>query len=244
MYQLSNVVKNYRKGGAIVAALQGVDLVIDDGEWLAIQGPTGHGKSTLLQIIGGLDRPTSGTVEFEGMSLTRMRERRVTKVRARSIGFIFQTFNLIPTLSAAENVEVALVPLGVGAADRRARAEQALAAVGLGDRLRHLPSELSGGQQQRVAIARALVKEPKVLLADEPTGNLDEGTRDEIMNLLQRLWRSRRLTMVLVTHDSAVAGRAQRLGLMRNGLLTITETADRPPAANRPPAQARRDPTT
>jgi putative ABC transport system ATP-binding protein len=230
MYKLSNVVKNYRKGGAIVAALQGVDLVIDDGEWLAIQGPTGHGKSTLLQIIGGLDRPTSGTVEFDGASLTRMRERRVTKVRARSIGFIFQTFNLIPTLSAAENVEVALVPLRVRSAARQARAEQALAAVGLGDRLRHLPSELSGGQQQRVAIARALVKEPKVLLADEPTGNLDEDTRDEIIGLLQRLWRSRGLTMVLVTHDTAVAARAQRLGLMRNGTLTFTRAANRPPA--------------
>jgi putative ABC transport system ATP-binding protein len=230
MYKLSNVMKNYRKGGAIVAALQGVDLVIDDGEWLAIQGPTGHGKSTLLQIIGGLDRPTSGTVEFDGVSLTGMRERRVTKVRARSIGFIFQTFNLIPTLSAAENVEAALVPLGVGAAVRRDRARHALESVGLGDRLRHLPSELSGGQQQRVAIARALVKEPKVLLADEPTGNLDEGTRDEIIGLLQRLWRSRGLTMVLVTHDSTVAARAQRLGLMRGGLLTVTEAANRPPA--------------
>jgi putative ABC transport system ATP-binding protein len=230
MYKISNVIKNYRKGGAIVAALQGVDLVIDDGEWLAIQGPTGHGKSTLLQIIGGLDRPTSGTVEFDGANLTGMPERRVTKVRARSIGFIFQTFNLIPTLSAAENVEVALVPLRVRPAARQARAEQALAAVGLGDRLRHLPSELSGGQQQRVAIARALVKEPRVLLADEPTGNLDEGTRDEIIGLLQRLWRSRRLTMVLVTHDSTVAARAQRLGLMRNGRLTVTPAANQPPA--------------
>jgi putative ABC transport system ATP-binding protein len=225
MYKLTNVIKNYRKGGAIVAALQGVDLAIDDGEWLAIQGPTGHGKSTLLQIIGGLDRPTSGSVEFDGMSLAGMRERRVTKVRARSIGFIFQTFNLIPTLSAAENVEVALVPLGVGAAARKTRARQALAAVGLDDRLRHLPSELSGGQQQRVAIARALVKEPKVLLADEPTGNLDEDTRDEIIGLLERLWRSRSLTMVLVTHDSAVAARAQRIGLMRNGVLTIAQAA-------------------
>jgi putative ABC transport system ATP-binding protein len=230
MYKISNVIKNYRKGGAIVAALQGVDLVIDDGEWLAIQGPTGHGKSTLLQIIGGLDRPTSGTVEFDGANLTGMPERRVTKVRARSIGFIFQTFNLIPTLSAAENVEVALVPLRVRPAARQARAEQALAAVGLGDRLRHLPSELSGGQQQRVAIARALVKEPRVLLADEPTGNLDEGTRDEIIGLLQRLWRSRGLTMVLVTHDSTVAARAQRLGLMRNGRLTVTPAANQPPA--------------
>jgi putative ABC transport system ATP-binding protein len=228
MYKLSGVVKKYRKGGTVVTALQGVDLAIEDGEWLAIQGPTGHGKSTLLQIIGGLDRPTSGTVEFDGTDLARAPERQVTKVRARSIGFIFQTFNLIPTLSAAENVEVALVPLKIGAAERKARAEQALADVGLGDRLRHLPSELSGGQQQRVAAARALVKEPTVLLADEPTGNLDEGTRDEIIALLEKLWRSRGLTMVLVTHDSAVAARAQRLGLLRNGRLEVTQAPDRP----------------
>jgi putative ABC transport system ATP-binding protein len=218
-YRLSAVVKTYRKSHGTVLALRGVDLVIQDGEWLAIQGPTGHGKSTLLQILGGLDRPTSGTVELDGADLTRMSETRVTRVRARSVGFVFQTFNLIPTLSAAENVELALVPLGIRAAERKARARQHLTAVGLGDRLGHLPAELSGGQQQRVAIARALVKEPSVLLADEPTGNLDEGTRDEIIGLLEDLWKSRGLTMVLVTHDSAVAGRAPRLGLMRNGVL-------------------------
>jgi putative ABC transport system ATP-binding protein len=229
MYKLSGVVKNYRKGSGTVAALRGVDLVIEDAEWLAIQGPTGHGKSTLLQIIGGLDRPTAGTVELDGMNLGRMRESAVTRVRARSIGFVFQAFNLIPTLSAAENVEVALVPLGVGAAERTARAEEALAALGLGDRLRHLPSELSGGQQQRVAIARALVKEPRVLLADEPTGNLDEGTRDEIIGLLENLWRSRGLTMVLVTHESVVAARAQRVGIMKDGLLTVSRSPSRPP---------------
>jgi putative ABC transport system ATP-binding protein len=220
MYKLSGVVKNYKRGRSTVLALRGVDLEIADGEWLAIQGPTGHGKSTLLQIIGGLDRPTSGSVELDGTDLASMRESRLTRVRARSIGFIFQTFNLIPTLSAEENVEAALVPLGVSAAQRKARARQALTAIGLGERLRHLPSELSGGQQQRVAIARALVKEPKVLLADEPTGNLDEGTRDEIIGLLDRLWRGRGLTMVIVTHDSAVAARAQRTALMRDGLLT------------------------
>jgi putative ABC transport system ATP-binding protein len=219
MYKLSGVVKKYRKNGAVITALQGVDLNIADGEWLAIKGPTGHGKSTLLQILGGLDRPTAGTAEFDGASLTSMPERQVAKLRARSFGFIFQTFNLIPTLTAVENVETALVPLGVGAAERKARAEQALSAVGLGDRLRHLPSELSGGQQQRVAIARALVKEPKVLLADEPTGNLDEGTRDEIIGLLEKVWRSSGQTLVMVTHDTSVASRAQRTGLMRDGRL-------------------------
>ena len=221
MYQLSGVTRDYRKGPHTVHALAGVDLVIEDGDWLAIQGPTGHGKSTLLQILGALDRPTSGTVVFGGQDLARLRESQLTRVRATSIGFIFQSFNLIPTLSAQENVETALVPLGVASAERQERALRALADVSLGERARHLPSELSGGQQQRVAIARALVKQPTVLLADEPTGNLDEGTRDEIMTLLEQLWDQLRLTLVIVSHDSIVAGRAQRTGLMENGRLTI-----------------------
>jgi putative ABC transport system ATP-binding protein len=223
MYKLTDVRKDYPKGRSVVHALAGVDAVIEDGEWLAIQGPTGHGKSTLLQVLGGLDRPTSGIVEFDGQNLAELRESEVTRVRATSIGFIFQTFNLIPTLSAQENVEVALVPLGVGAAERRARAAAALASVALEERERHLPSELSGGQQQRVAIARALVKEPKVVLADEPTGNLDEGTRDDIMGLLEKLWRERGITLIVVTHDSTVARRAQRIGIMRKGRLTIKQ---------------------
>ena len=223
MYKLTSVTKVYQKGRGTVRALDGVDLVISGGEWLAIQGPTGHGKTTLLQMLGGLDRPTSGIVDFDGQDLAQMRESQVTKVRAMSIGFIFQTFNLVPTLSAQENVEAALVPLHVSAEARRQRAAVALETVGLGDRARHLPSELSGGQQQRVAIARALVKEPKVLLADEPTGNLDEGTRDEIIGLLESLWRERGLNLVLVTHDSSVARRAQRVGIMRNGKLKIRQ---------------------
>jgi putative ABC transport system ATP-binding protein len=203
--------------------LQGVSVEIADGEWLSIQGPTGHGKSTLLQILGGLDRPSAGSVELDGRDLAKLRETEMTKVRAQSIGFVFQTFNLIPTLSAQENVETALVPLGIGEKSRKARAAEALEAVGLGERLRHLPSELSGGQQQRVAIARALVKEPKVLLADEPTGNLDEDTRDEIIGLLEKLWQQQGLTMVIVTHDSSVARRAQRIGTMKSGKLTIKQ---------------------
>ena len=224
MYKLTNVTKDYPKGRETVHALRGVNVEIPDGEWMAIQGPTGHGKTTLLQILGGLDRPTSGSVDFDGRDLARTREAQMTKVRANSIGFIFQTFNLIPTLSAQENVETALVPLGVSGASRRARAAEALNSLGLGDRLRHLPTELSGGQQQRVAIARALVKEPKVLLADEPTGNLDEDTRDEIIGLLEKLWQDNGLTMVIVTHDSSIARRAQRLGTMRNGKLTVKQT--------------------
>ena len=224
MYKLTNVTKDYSKGRQLVHALRGVDLQIADGEWLAIQGPTGHGKSTLLQILGGLDRPSSGSVDFDGRDLALLREAAMTKVRAQSIGFIFQTFNLIPTLSAQENVETALVPLGVSGASRKARAAEALSSLGLGDRLRHLPSELSGGQQQRVAIARALVKEPTVLLADEPTGNLDEDTRDEIIGLLEKLWQDSGLTLILVTHDSSIARRAQRLGTMKNGKLTVKQT--------------------
>jgi putative ABC transport system ATP-binding protein len=223
MYKLIGVTKDYPKGRGTVHALAGVDVVIEDGEWLAIQGPTGHGKTTLLQILGALDRPTSGIVEFDGRDLATLSETALSKVRASSIGFAFQTFNLIPTLSAQENVETALAPLGVSDADRKARAARALAEVGLEERLRHLPSELSGGQQQRVAIARALVKEPKVLLADEPTGNLDENTRDEIIALLEALWRERGLTLVMVTHDSTVARRAQRLGVMSKGRLSIKQ---------------------
>jgi putative ABC transport system ATP-binding protein len=236
MYTLTGVTKDYPKGRSTVHALQGVDLAIEDGEWLSIQGPTGHGKSTLLQILGGLDRPTSGTVELAGHNLTAMRESRLTKVRATSIGFIFQTFNLIPTLSAQENVETALVPLGVHPAERKERAREALTEVGLGERTGHLPSELSGGQQQRVAIARALVKRPGVLLADEPTGNLDEGTRDEIMALLELMWREHGLTLVMVTHDSSVARRAQKIGMMRNGRLDV-RPVDVRPADVRPTAR-------
>jgi putative ABC transport system ATP-binding protein len=223
MYRLSGVTKEYGHGA--VLALRGVDLVLPDGDWLAVRGPTGHGKSTLLQLMGGLDRATTGTVALDGEDLGRMRETAVTRIRARSIGFVFQSFNLVPTLSAAENVETALVPLGVRGAERRRRATEALAAVGLADRARHLPAELSGGQQQRVAIARALVKEPTVLLADEPTGNLDEDTRDDIIGLLERVWRERRLTLVIVTHDSVVAARARRTGTMRDGRLAVAPTS-------------------
>jgi putative ABC transport system ATP-binding protein len=223
MYKLTHVNKTYQKGRREVAALRDLSVEIDDGEWLAVQGRTGHGKSTLLQILGGLDRPTSGIVEFNGQDLAQLAETRVNRLRASSIGVIFQTFNLVMTLSAAENVEAALIPLHIGHTERRRRVANALDSVGLGDRARHLPSELSGGQQQRVAIARALAKEPTVLLADEPTGNLDEDTRDEIIALLEKLWREQSLTMVLVTHDSTVARRAQRIGVMNKGHLSIRQ---------------------
>ncbi|WP_419997416.1 ABC transporter ATP-binding protein [Streptomyces boninensis] len=225
MYQLTGVTKRYQRGKQTIDALDGVDLTIGQGDQLVVQGPTGGGKSTLLQMLGALDRPTEGSVMLDGTDLSRLGEAKLTKVRAERIGFVFQSFNLIPTLSAQENVETALVPLGIKPAARRQRAAAALQSVGLAERLGHLPSELSGGQQQRVAIARALVKEPRVLLADEPTGNLDEDTRDEIVALLEGLWKDRGLTYVLVTHDSAIARRAPRLAVIKKGRLKVTEKA-------------------
>jgi putative ABC transport system ATP-binding protein len=220
MYALSDVTKTYRKGQRTVAAVQNLDLTIPEGEWLAIQGRTGSGKTTLLQLLGALDHPSSGVIDFDGRDLARLSEADLTDVRASSIGFVFQTFNLIPTLSALENVEAALVPQYLSTAQQRRRATDALASVGLEERANHLPSEMSGGQQQRVGIARALVKEPKVLLADEPTGNLDIDTRDEIMALLETLWRHRGLTLVVVTHDTSIARRAERVVTMRDGHLS------------------------
>jgi len=209
-YTLAGVGRAYQQKGRTVHALSKVDLEIRSGDMVAVQGPTGGGKSTLLQLLGALDRPSTGTIALGGELLSQLGDARLGAIRGREIGFVFQHFNLIPTLTALENVETALVPLGVSAEERRSRASEALESVGLGERGGHLPSELSGGQQQRVAIARAIVKRPAVLLADEPTGNLDEETRDEIMNLLEGLWRDQGLTLVIVTHDSAVARRAQR----------------------------------
>ncbi|MEU1463991.1 ABC transporter ATP-binding protein [Streptomyces sp. NPDC005727] len=225
MYELRNVTKRYTRGKETVHALDGIDLTIPDGDRLVIQGPTGGGKSTLLQMLGGLDRPTSGEVVLDGTDLARLSEARLTRVRSENIGFVFQSFNLIPTLTAQENVETALVPLGVKVKARRERAAEALNSVGLGERLAHLPSEMSGGQQQRVAIARALVKRPKVLLADEPTGNLDEGMRDEIMDVLERLWKEHGLTFIMVTHDSSIARKAPRLATIRKGKISVKENA-------------------
>jgi putative ABC transport system ATP-binding protein len=226
LYQLKNVTKRYtQRGKGTVDALAGVDLTIEDGDRLVIQGPTGGGKSTLLQMLGGLDRPSSGSVELDGVDLAKLSEARLTTVRSEKIGFVFQSFNLIPTLTAQENVELALVPLGLRTSERRTRAAEALESVGLGERRGHLPGEMSGGQQQRVAIARALVKRPRVLLADEPTGNLDESMRDDIVDLLEGLWKEHGLTFVMVTHDSAVARRAPRLVTIDAGRLTVRGTA-------------------
>ena len=220
MYKLTGVTKDYQKGHSVVHALQGVDLVIEDGEWLAIQGPTGHGKSTLLQMLGGLDRPTAGSIEFDGHELTELREGQVTNLRASSIGFIFQTFNLIPTLNAQENVEVALVPLRIGAAERRERAARALEDLGLGDRLKHLPSELSGGQQQRVALARAVAVKPGVLLLDEPLSAVDAKVREELRTEIRRMQVQLGITTILVTHDQSEAlSISDRVVVMNRGAI-------------------------
>jgi putative ABC transport system ATP-binding protein len=221
MYTLTDVTKTYRQGKRTIVALDKVSLEIPDGEMVAIQGPTGGGKSTLLQMLGALDRPTAGAVVLGQENLATLDERKLTGVRASEIGIVFQGFNLLPTLTAQENVEMALVPLGVDPDERARRATEALESVGLAERRTHLPSELSGGQQQRVAIARALVKKPSVLLADEPTGALDESTRDEIMDLLQKMWSELGLTLIVVTHDSAVARRAQRRLRLTNGRLKV-----------------------
>jgi putative ABC transport system ATP-binding protein len=210
LYELTGVTKRYSRGRKTVDALAGIDLTVAEGEFIAIQGSTGSGKTTLLQMLGALDRPTAGELLYDGRDLAKLGEGDLAELRSHSYGFIFQAFNLIPTLSAQENVETALVPWHVGGDERRRRAKEALDGVGLADRARHVPSELSGGEQQRVAIARALVREPRVILADEPTGNLDERTRDDIIGLLEQLWRERGQTLIVVTHDTWVASRASR----------------------------------
>lgn len=212
VYRLQGVSKTYRQKQRTVTALADVDLTIPQGQLVAIQGPTGGGKSTLLQMLGALDRPTSGSVMLGEQDVAGLGDRALTDLRATEIGFVFQSWNLIPTLTALENVETAFAGAlaNRSRAEIRTRATTALREVGLGERLDHLPAELSGGQQQRVAIARALVKNPSVLLADEPTGALDEATREEITGLIEQQWRDRGLTVVIVTHDSWVAARAER----------------------------------
>jgi putative ABC transport system ATP-binding protein len=216
-YSLRGVGRRYGDGDGIVDALAEVDLEVRGGEFVAVVGPSGSGKSTLLQLLGALDRPTSGSIEFEGRDLARLGDEALAALRLDRIGFVFQQFNLIPTLNARENVEVAIAPTGVPAGERIGRAEGLLTRVGLGDRTDHLPSQLSGGEQQRVAIARALANSPDVVLADEPTGNLDSATGASILGLLRELWSETGLTVVLITHDAGIAAQAQRLIELADG---------------------------
>jgi putative ABC transport system ATP-binding protein len=218
--EAGDVTKVYRLDGVEVRALDGVDLEVAPGDSLAIMGPSGSGKSTLLGLLGGLDRPTSGTLRFQGRDVTRLSDDELAVVRNRVVGFVFQNFQLLARTPAVGNVGLPLVYRGLGRAERRRRAVQALQSVGLGHRLQHRPSQLSGGEQQRVAIARALVTEPAMLLADEPTGNLDSSSGDEVLDLLARLHDERGVAVVVVTHDPGVAGRFRRMVTMADGHLT------------------------
>ena len=219
VYQLRGVSKTFRQGAYEVHAVQDVDLEVHGGEFLVVAGPSGSGKTTLLQLLGVLDRPTSGEVAFEGRNLSQAGDGELARLRLDAIGFVFQQFNLIPTLTAAQNVEVALAPRKLDGGRRRDEARGLLETVGLGRRADHLPSQLSGGEQQRVAIARALANEPRVVLADEPTGNLDSETGKEIIALLRKLSGEHGQTVVLITHDPEIASRAARVVRMRDGRL-------------------------
>jgi putative ABC transport system ATP-binding protein len=217
MIEVEQVTKVYQMGETEVRALNGVSLTINDGEWVAITGPSGSGKSTLMAILGCLDSPTSGSYRLDGTDVAKMRDDQLAKVRNQKIGFVFQQFNLLARTSALENVELPLLYSSQN--HRREKARSALEAVGLQDRLGHRPNELSGGQQQRVAIARALVSEPSILLADEPTGNLDSKTGKEIMALFGELHRTRGITVIFVTHDPAIAANAHRVIKISDGVV-------------------------
>ncbi len=220
MIQIEDVTKLYRMGKVEVRALYGVDLPIDEGELIAIMGPSGSGKTTLMNILGCLDIPTSGRYLLDGTDVSRLSDNRLAKIRSRKIGFVFQSFNLVPRTSAVRNVELPLVYAGVRA--RRSPARKVLEQVGLADRMKHLPNELSGGQQQRVAIARALINDPALLLADEPTGNLDTAASFEILKLLGALNDAGR-TVVIITHEEEVARFARRVVRMRDGRIVSDE---------------------
>jgi putative ABC transport system ATP-binding protein len=219
LLQIRALHKAYVLDGVTIQALRGIDLDVESGEFLAIMGPSGSGKSTLMHILGCLDVPDSGSYRLNSQDITHMDGNQLAALRNHEIGFVFQNFNLLPRTSALENVETPLIYAGVGKSARRQQARAALERMGLGERLYHLPNQLSGGQAQRVAIARALVTQPSLLLADEPTGNVDTATSAEIMNLLDELNRQEGLTIVLITHEHEVAGHAQRRLFLRDGRL-------------------------
>ena len=226
MIELQDVTKIYRMGSLEVPALGGVSLTVRDGEMAAIMGRSGSGKSTLMNLIGCLDVPTSGRYLLDGEDVGRFGEDRLAGVRNQKVGFVFQTYNLLPRLTALANVELPL--LYGNAKDRGRRCVEALRRVGLGDRVNHRPQELSGGEQQRVGIARALVKEPSILLADEPTGNLDSRSSEEIMGILQQLNRDEGITVIIVTHEPEIAGHTGRIVSMRDGLIVDDQTVAEP----------------
>jgi len=217
--EAANLKKTYMLGKVPVEALRGVNLKVESGDFLAILGPSGSGKSTLMNLVGALDKPTDGSVLIEGVDISTLNDNQLTDLRLR-IGFVFQFFNLIPRFSARENVELSMSIAGLSKADRRKRAEDLLEIVGLRERMNHKPAELSGGEQQRVAIARALANNPKFLLMDEPTGNIDSKTASEIISLIRRLNEEKAVTIIMVTHDQRLAGQSKRIVQMFDGVIT------------------------
>ena len=227
LIRLEKISRRYQMGAETVHALREVSVEIARGEYVAIMGPSGSGKSTLMNLVGCLDSPTSGHYELNGTDVSQMDDNQLAEVRNREIGFVFQTFNLLPRSNALHNVELPLIYGGMGAVERKKTALEALAQVGLADRVHHRPNELSGGQRQRVAVARALVNKPAILLADEPTGNLDSKTGMEIMALFEELARQGN-TIIVVTHEEEIARHARRILRIRDGLIASDERVDRP----------------
>ncbi len=220
LIKLAGVTKDYKLGKTLVPALRGIDLTIDKAEYISIMGPSGSGKSTMLNILGMLDTPTSGSYFFRGTDVTELSDSQLATARNREVGFVFQTFNLLPRATALGNVELPLIYSGAGRKERKERAKQVLEMVGLADRMNHRPNELSGGQRQRVAMARALVTNPGIILADEPTGNLDSKTGEEIMSLLDELWEKGN-TIILVTHEGFIAKHAKRRVELLDGHISL-----------------------
>lgn len=229
--EISELSKIYQMGSTEVRALDGVSFDVLENEYIAIMGPSGSGKSTLMNLIGCLDTPTSGTYILNSQDVSQLEDAELAEVRNREIGFVFQTFNLLPRTDCLSNVELPLIYSGVKTAERRERAADTLTRVGLGDRMDHKPNELSGGQRQRVAIARALVNNPSILLADEPTGNLDTKTGDEIMRLFEELYRAGN-TILVVTHEDEIAAHARRIIRLRDGIIEIDRKVENPVLEN------------
>ena len=229
LIEIRDITKTYRMGSDIeVHALRGVSLQVDEGESLSIMGPSGSGKSTMMNVLGCLDQPTSGEYYLDGVDVKALNDNALAEIRNRKIGFVFQTFNLLPRTTALQNVELPLIYRGISGRERRQRATESLEMVGLGDRIHHRPNELSGGEQQRVAIARALATQPAIILADEPTGNLDSRSGAEIVAIFQRLNREMGITVVFVTHDPDIAAHTQRIVQLLDGRIVTDEPVENP----------------